>query len=217
MKALVLGATGAVGHHIVDTLIDNHEVQEVHVFVRRPITFTSPKVTVHIVNFDEPREWAHLVTGDILFSAMGTNRKQAGSKEDQWMVDYTYQYEMARIAAQNSVKKYGLVSSLGANPKSPFFYMSMKGQLEEVILELPFEAIVIARPATLIREEPKLIERISCAVFGVINKAHILMSQEPVKTADVANVLVKATLGQQYGISILENKTIHKRSNYFKA
>lgn len=215
MKALVLGATGAVGHHIVDMLIDNHEVQEVHVFVRRPVTFTFPKVTVHIVNFDEPREWAHLVTGDILFSAMGTNRKQAGTKEAQWMVDYTYQYEMARIAAQNGVKKYGLVSSLGANPKSPFFYLSMKGQLEEIILELPFEAIVIARPATLIREKPKLIERISCAVFGVINKAHILMSQEPVKTADVANVLVKATLGQQYGISILENETIHERAGYF--
>ena len=198
-------------------MIDNHEIQEIHVFVRRQVTYTSPKVTVHIVNFDEPREWAHLVTGDILFSAMGTNRKQAGSKEAQWTVDYTYQYEMARIAAQNGVKKYGLVSSLGANPKSKFFYMSMKGQLEEVILELPFEAIVIVRPATLIREEPKLVERISCAVFGVINKARVLMSQEPVKTADVAKVLVSATMGQQYGISIIENETIHERVGYFKA
>ena len=60
-------------------------------------------------------------------------------------------------------------------------------------------------------------ERISCAVFGVINKAHILMSQEPVKTVDVANVLVKATIGQQYGISIIENETIHERIGYFKA
>ena len=205
MKALVLGATGAVGRHIVESLIDNHEIQEIHVFVHRQVTYTSPKVIVHIVNFDEPREWAHLVTGDILFSAMGTNRKQAGSKEAQWTVDYTYQYEMARVAAQNGVKKYG------------FFYMSMKGQLEEVVLELPFEAIVIVRPATLIREEPKLVERISCAVLGVINKARVLMSQEPVKTADVAKVLVTATMGQQYGISIIENKTIHERIGYFKA
>jgi len=29
MKALVLGATGAVGRHIVESLIDNHEIQEV--------------------------------------------------------------------------------------------------------------------------------------------------------------------------------------------
>ena len=91
----------------------------------------------------------------------------------------------------------------------------MKGQLEDVILELPFEAIVIARPATLIREEPKLVERISCAVFGVNNKARINESRA-CKTADVAKVLVTATMGQQYGISIIENETIHERAGYFK-
>ena len=37
MKALVLGATGAVGRHIVESLIDNHEIQEIHVFVRRQV------------------------------------------------------------------------------------------------------------------------------------------------------------------------------------
>ena len=43
------------------------------------------------------------------------------------------------------------------------------------------------------------------------------MSQEPVKTTDVANILVTATMGQQYGISIIENETIHERASYFKA
>ena len=33
----------------------------------------------------------------------------------------------------------------------------------------------------------------------------------------LANVLVKATIGQQYGISIIENETIHERIGYFKA
>ena len=46
MKALVLGATSAVGRHIVESLIDNHEIQEIHVFGRRQVTYTSPKVTV---------------------------------------------------------------------------------------------------------------------------------------------------------------------------
>ena len=46
-------------------------------------------------------------------------------------------------------KKYGLVSLFRGEPKIEIlFYLSMKGQLEDVILELPFEAIVIARPAT---------------------------------------------------------------------
>ncbi len=83
MKALELGATGAVGRHIVESLIDNHEIQEIHVFVRRQVTYTSPKVIVHIVNFDEPREWAHLVTGDILFLLWAqTVNKQALKKHN---------------------------------------------------------------------------------------------------------------------------------------
>lgn len=44
MKALVLGATGAVGRHIVESLIDNHEIQEIHVFVRRQVTYISLKM-----------------------------------------------------------------------------------------------------------------------------------------------------------------------------
>ena len=44
MKALVLGSTGAVGRHIVESLIDNHEIQEIHVFVRRQVTYTSLKM-----------------------------------------------------------------------------------------------------------------------------------------------------------------------------
>ena len=117
MKALVLGATGAVGRHIVESLIDNHEIQEIHVFVRRQVTYTSPKVIVHIVNFDEPREWAHLVTGDILFSAMGTNRKQAGSKEAQWTVDYTYQYGNGSHCSSKWSKKIWISLFFRGEPK----------------------------------------------------------------------------------------------------
>lgn len=215
MKALVIGATGAVGKHIVEHLVNRNDITEVHVFVRKPKEYTSSKIHVHVVNFDEPREWGHLLTGDILISAMGTNRKAAGSKEGQWKVDYTYQYEAARMAAQNGVKKYGLVSSVGANPKSPFFYLSMKGQLEEAVCALPFESIVSIRPATLIREEPKMIEVVSEKVLGVINKLGVLKSQEPVTAAVVSKVLVNATVEQQYGIAVIENTTIHERSEYF--
>ena len=217
MKALVIGATGAVGRDLVSELLQHDCWEEIHIFVRRSCGLRDSRIKEHIIDFENPKAWEGLVKGDVLFSALGTSRKQAGSKDAQWRVDYDYQYEFARAARRNGVRELVLVSSLGADAKSSYFYMSMKGQLEEVILELPFEAIVIVRPATLIREEPKLVERISCAVFGVINKARVLMRQEPVKTADVAKVLVTATMGQQYGISIIENEMIHERVGYFKA
>lgn len=215
MKALVVGATGAVGAQVVKQLVAREDIREVHVFVRRPKTYISPKVAVHVVDFDEPREWGHLLQGDLLISAMGTSRGQAGSKEKQWEVDYTYQYEAARMAAQNGVKKYGLVSSVGANSSSPFFYLSMKGKLDEAVCALPFESVVIIKPATLIRDEPRLVEKASHTILGAINTLGVLKSQKPVSTETVARVLVNATVEQQYGISIIENITIHERSEYF--
>lgn len=217
MKALVVGATGAVGAQVVKQLVEREDIREVHVFVRRPKTYLSPKVVVHVVDFDEPREWGHLLEGDLLISAMGTSRGQAGSKEKQWTVDYTYQYEAARMASQQGVKKYGLVSSVGANSSSPFFYLSMKGQLEDAICRLPFESVVVIRPATLIREEPRFMERASYAVLGVINKTGLLVSQKPVATDIVAKALVDASVEQQYGIAIIDNETIHERSEYWQA
>ena len=58
--------------------------------------------------------------------ALGTTKKDAGSKEAQYKVDFTYQYNFALSAAENKVKKILLVSSVGANDKSNFFYPKIR-------------------------------------------------------------------------------------------
>ena len=90
---------------------------------------------------------------DYLFSCLGTTLKEAGSKEKQYLVDYTYQYEFAKIAAENGVPTYSLISSTGANENSPFFYPKIKGKLEQAIKKLSFKSIQIFQPPTLIRQE----------------------------------------------------------------
>lgn len=86
---------------------------------------------------------------DVLFSALGTTLKQAGGKEDQDRIDYTYQYEAAAAAARNGVSQYVLVSSSGANPKSGIFYPRMKGELEDAVGVLkayrPIEGATVAQ------------------------------------------------------------------------
>ena len=81
------------------------------------------------------------MTGDVLFSALGTTKKDAGSKDSQYKVDFTYQFNVAKIAAKNRVKHLVLVSSVGANSKSLFFYPKIKGQLEDEVKKLAFDKI----------------------------------------------------------------------------
>ncbi|MCF0155908.1 MAG: NAD(P)H-binding protein [Veillonella sp.] len=210
MKALVLGATGAVGSCIVEELLHDDRYKEVHTFVRRPSSIKHPKLTEHVVDFEVMYDWAKELTGDVLFSAMGISKKKAGSKDAQWHVDYDYQYNVARTAAANGVKTYALVSSVGANPDSSFFYLSMKGFLEEAVKKMEFSNVLIAQPATLIRPQPRKREAVSYKVLGLLNKVGLAKSQEPIPVEQVAKALVtdatKAALSDDKHIEILSNQ-----------
>ena len=131
--AIVLGATGATGRALVQQLLDHPAYGAVSIFVRKTPDLEHKKLKVHEIDFSKLKEYKNLIFGDVLFSAMGTTRKNAGSKSNQYEVDYTYQYEFAKMASDNGVDKYSLVSSYGANKKSLFFYFKIKGALEEKI------------------------------------------------------------------------------------
>ena len=107
MTALVIGATGAVGKDLVDLLLKDDSFESVSVFVRRPLGFQNPRLTVHLVDFDLPGQWHHLLTGDVLFSCLGTTIKAAGSQEAQWKVDYTYQFPACYILQPPSLIRKG--------------------------------------------------------------------------------------------------------------
>ena len=103
----------------------------------------------------------------MLFSCLGTTLKDAGSKDKQFLVDYTYQYEFAKVASENDVSIYSLVSSTGANENSLFFYPKIKGKLEEAVKKLPFNTIHIFQPPTLIRQKEliRIGEKIGIKIF----------------------------------------------------
>jgi uncharacterized protein YbjT (DUF2867 family) len=156
LTALVIGATGATGTELVKQLIDDNQYTSVVVFSRRPLLLSHPTLTTHIVDFDKPQAWAHLVQGDVLFSALATTLKQAGSQKEQYKIDYTYQYQTATIAAANGVANYVLVSAMGANAKSWLFYPRIKGELDNAVAALPFKQIHIFRPGFLLRQPDKI-------------------------------------------------------------
>ena len=119
---------------------------------------------------------------------MGTTLKDAGSKSKQFTVDYTYQLEFAKIALENGVDHYSLVSSYGANKNSIFFYLKTKGALEEEIKKLPFRTIQIFQPPTLIRQSEIMrpSEKMGIKLLNFFNKLGILKSQKPLPVTELA-------------------------------
>jgi len=165
----------------------------VKVFVRRSINISNPKLEEHIVNFDEISKWRDKITGDELYSAMGTTIKKAGSKEAQYKIDVTYQYEFAKAASENGVKNYFLVSSSGANEKSKLFYMRIKGELEEKVKLLPFNKIRIFRPSLLVgeREAKRFGEKAAERLLKIVVPLFpFLKNQRPIEGDKVARAMI---------------------------
>ena len=133
LNAIVIGATGATGQAIVAQLLEDKAFNSVSVFVRRKPNIEHEKLIIHQIDFSRLEDFKDLIKGDVLFSALGTTLKEAGNKEKQYLVDFTYQYEFAKIASGNGINQYSLVSSAGANENSFFFYPKIKGKLETSI------------------------------------------------------------------------------------
>ena len=190
--ALVLGATGATGQELVKLLIEDSNYSKVSIFVRRKVDIDHKKLNVHVIDFSKLNEYKDFVKGDVLFSALGTTLKDAGSKDKQYLVDYTYTYEFAKMASKNGVNTFSLVSSLGANENSPFFYPKIKGKLEESVSLLDFKSIQIYQPPSLIRQ-PELMrsgEKVSVKLFQKLNSVGILKSLKPMPVSDLASKMI---------------------------
>ena len=176
MKAIILGATGAVGRDLVQELLQDDSVTELYLLVRRtPEGLSSPKLKIQVLDFDQPDQWTELPEADVLFSCLGTTLRDAGSQAAQYRVDYGYQYEVARRAAARGVPHYVLVSAWGAKARSRSFYTRMKGELEAAVQALPFRRISILRPPLLERKgSTRGGERLAAAILRGLNALGLL-------------------------------------------
>lgn len=209
MKAIVIGATGAVGKELVRALLDDARYTEVAVFVRRDPGVTHPKLTAHVINFEQPDTWRALVTGDVLFSALGTSLKQAGSKEAQGRIDYDYQYMFAEAAHANGVPHLVLLSSLGADSRSSIFYLRLKGELDDAVQRLGFDTVHIVRPPSLIRPEAKRLgETAVVKILQGLNAVGIAKNLAPMSVDTVARCMMEIGTENHGGVQIITGQDI---------
>lgn len=169
-SALVVGATGLVGTELVKLLCNDEKYDMVKVIVRRPLTYSHPKLVVLV------REFEHITQEDVgevkdVFCCLGTTIKKAGSRETFKKVDFTYPQSIAALAKKQKVEHFLIISAMGADENSSFFYSRVKGLIEKELIAMDFPQLSILRPSLLTgeRNEFRLGETFGAIVFKVIN------------------------------------------------
>jgi uncharacterized protein YbjT (DUF2867 family) len=149
-SALLFGASGLIGGHLLRLLVDDEAYDRVTAPVRKPLSFRHPKLQEHVVDFDHLDGQKDTLQGHDVFCCLGTTIRVAGSQAAFRTVDFTYVVQAASIAAMNGAEQFLLVSSLGADKNSSAFYLRVKGEVEEAASKLSYRAVQIFRPSVLV-------------------------------------------------------------------
>jgi uncharacterized protein YbjT (DUF2867 family) len=113
---------------------------------RRPLALKHVKLQNHVVDF---ASLPALPKVNECYIAMGTTIKLAGSQAAFKAIDLVAVVDVAMAAQSAGATKVGVVSAMGANPKSRVFYSRIKGEMELTLASMGFESLVIARPSLL--------------------------------------------------------------------
>ncbi|ATH07623.1 hypothetical protein BIY24_06590 [Halobacteriovorax marinus] len=191
MKFLVFGGTGLVGQSLVEKLSTQHEV---HIAARTPNTNSTNFVTREI-DYRRFEEFS-LQEYDGVYCCLGSTIKKAGSKEAFREVDYDYVLKCFDYAKKSGGKFFCVISALGADHNSRFFYNKVKGEMENS-LEGEIR-IIIVRPSLLLgkRDEFRALEKVSTLLVEPFHKTlkKILKEKAPIWASEVAESMIELSL-----------------------
>ena len=210
--AIILGSTGLTGSYLLQLILDSNAYDKVISFVRKSTGNAHPKLTEHIIDFDNAGTYKDLVKGDDLFCCLGTTIKKAGSQAAFEKVDLTYPIQFAKIAAENGVKQYLIISSIGADAKSGNFYLRTKGRCEDELKASGIPSISIFRPSLLLgdRKEFRLGEKIMTYGMKFLSLFLIggLKKYKAIKSSTVAEAMHRTAQQNNTGVNIYESDKI---------
>ncbi len=204
--ALLIGASGLIGGHLLSILLASNQYCKVIIWVRNSIHLEHPKLVERIVNFDHLPSIEETLSIDDVFCCLGTTIKKAKTKEAFKKVDVDYPLELARLVEKKAISRFLIVSSMGADPNSKVFYSRTKGLLEEKLISMNLNSLCIFRPSLLLgkRKEMRLGEKIGAMVAKGISFVFIggLKKYKPIDASDVAVGMFKAAQKEEAGVKI---------------
>jgi len=164
LQAIVLGGSGQVGSKLLSALQKLPECSKVTVLSRRPLDdFSDDKIKVEVIDYDslgESKMDAIFKSHNAAFMMMGVGASSKSNKDELERIDADIPIAFAQACARNDVQHMSVLSAVGADPTAKYsnitktaagggWYSYCKGKMEEGIKALPFESVVIVRPAAI--------------------------------------------------------------------
>lgn len=213
MNVLLVGATGLVGSHLLSLLLDDEKITAVFAPTRTALA-KHPKL-INPVKTDLREALDELSAPvEVIFCCLGTTRSQTKDKRQYQFVDYALPLYASVTGKLLQARHFIMISAIGANSRSLFFYNRLKGETEQALRAAQWPKLTIVRPSMLIgkRSHPRLLEQISAPLFSLFPAKY-----KAIEAYDVARaMLMLAENPKQEACSVIESDELRKLAGSLK-
>ena len=210
---LLAGSTGFLGNNILKELGFNKS--PTLALGRREIPNLPDKSQELLINFENLDQLSlsninhvYLSLGYPLIYHNVMGLMSASLKKDFFLVDFTYQLEIAKIAKKAGAKNISLISAVAADANSWNYYLKTKGMLEEEIIKLGFESTNIFQPGHLTGNKFRLDIVLADAISIIFDPFLIgpLRKFRSISAKKLSVAVVKNSLQAKAGVNYFDYK-----------
>ena len=209
-SALIAGSTGLIGSYLLAELLQDGNISRIHGLTRQPEVSDAKRLIWH--QFAEVTKSRADFNVDDVYITLGTTMKKAGSRAAFEQVDRHLVRQVAQWGLDLGAKRLMVVSSLGANEKSLFYYSRVKGIMEQEVCRPGYEQVHIFRPSILDgpRQEKRFAEQLTLRLFRVVNPllAGPFKTYRSIHASVVAKAMLLAGTTTERGIHVYSSADI---------
>lgn len=206
-NALLLGYSGATGSALLTELVKSDKVNQIICLGRKAPAYDHHKVTW--IASDLTQLTHHLdafASVSRVYCCLGTTMAKAGSKEAFRKVDYNMVVDAGIVAAQAGIASFSVVSAIGADSKSMFYYNRVKGEMENALQQAGLKRLSIYQPGLIVaqRSEHRTGESAAIKLYPLIE--WLLPSKyRSIKAETIARAMLLNSIKSDEGNEVLQN------------
>lgn len=192
--AIILGASGLTGTHLLQKLIEDDRYDTIKLFSRSKIEGLPNNVVQFVGDLLTLEQFKAEFTADEVYCCIGTTTKKTPNKTLYKAIDYGIPLAAAKLSKENSIPTFLVISAMGANVKSTLFYNKTKGEMEAAVQQQHLKNTFILRPSLIFgeRKERRWLEKIGLDVFKIIQPLFIgkLSAYKIIKAETIAQAMI---------------------------
>lgn len=194
-SAILLGASGGVGSELLKLLLADDRYEKVKLFSRSKSDINHAKIEDHVVDLFELEKYKDVFTADEVYCCIGTTKAKTPDKETYKKIDFGIPATAAKLAKENGISTFLVISAIGADADSSIFHNRIKGEMQDAVLDEGIAKTHILQPSLIVahRKDNRVMEKIAEGFMWLLNPLLVgnAAKYKSIKAETIARALIK--------------------------